>query len=275
MTAGNGQLVACRLISGVPVGCGPPEAVVAAIDARVSHGQLCLGYVNTHTAYLLARDGAYRSICNRFMLLNDGIGLDALSLIKYGRAFEFNLNGSDFTPRYLQATGHRYRIFVLGGRPGVAERAAAALQRIAPQHTCVGSHRGHLQPHEERGVVSMINAAGADLVIVGFGNPDQEVWIARHARDLNADLLIGVGALLDFLAGSMPRAPRWMQRARLEWLHRLALEPRRLWKRYVLFTPLLLLRAVTERGRAWTISLLPAATADLWLDQLGSLASVF
>jgi hypothetical protein len=66
-----------------------------------------------------------------------------------------------------------------------------------------------------------------------------------------------------------------MQRARLEWLHRLALEPRRLWKRYVLFTPLLLLRAVTERGRAWTISLLPAATADLWLDQLGSLASVF
>jgi len=263
------------MISGVPVDCGPPEDVVAAIDAKAAEGQLCLGYVNTHTAYLLGRDGAYRALCRRFMLLNDGVGLDALSLIKYGRGFEFNLNGSDFTPIYLKATRHRYRVFVLGGRSGVAERAVAALQQIAPQHTYVGSHRGHLEPHEEAAVVAAINASRADLLIVGFGNPEQERWIARHAADLDARVLVGVGALLDFLAGSVLRAPRWMQRARIEWMHRLALEPRRLWRRYVIFTPLVLLSAVTERARAWTMSLLPAITAGGWLDPLDALAFIF
>jgi exopolysaccharide biosynthesis WecB/TagA/CpsF family protein len=248
--------------------------MVEKIDATVSQRQVCLGYVNTHTAYLLARDPAYRSLFRDFMLLNDGIGLDLLSLIRYGRAFEFNLNGSDFTPLLLQATKHRHRIFVLGGRPGVADRAAAALQKIAPQHEYVGAHRGHLQPHEEDGVVRAINAARATLVIVGFGNPDQEVWMAKHAPRLDAGLLIGVGALLDFLAGSVPRAPAWMQRARIEWLHRVALEPRRLWKRYFLFTPALVLRAATERVRRLAAALVTATMPELWADHLAPLAAM-
>jgi alpha-1,3-mannosyltransferase len=241
-----------RNISGVLVSSGSPQGWVAEIDATLARRKMCLGYVNTHTAYLLARDAGYRSVCRNFTLLNDGIGLDILSFIKYGRTFESNLNGSDFTPLFLRETRHRFRIFLLGGQPGVAEQAAIACQRLAPQHEYVGTHRGHLSEQEERDVVGLIGAARANLVIVGFGNPDQEVWIAKYAHDLDADLIIGVGALFDFLTGLVPRAPSWMQRLRLEWLHRLALEPRRLWKRYIVFTPALILQAVLERlCRGW------------------------
>lgn len=221
---------------------------------------MCLGYVNTHTAYLLARDEAYRSLCRQFTLLNDGIGLSILSLIKYGRFFEFNLNGSDFTPLFLRATRHRFRIFLLGGKPGVAKRAAIALKRIAPQHKYVGTHRGHLNEREEREVLGLIKAARANLVVVGFGNPDQEVWMAKYARELDASLVIGVGALLDFLAGRIPRAPGWMQRVKLEWMHRLVLEPKRLWRRYIVYTPVLLVQALIERSRLhrWLRSMLAA-----------------
>jgi alpha-1,3-mannosyltransferase len=236
-----------RDISGVAVCCGPPADWVAAIDGRISKEPTCLAYVNTHTAYLLARDESYRSICRQFTLLNDGIGLDILSLIKYGRSFEFNLNGSDFTPFFLRTTRHRFRIFLLGGKPGVAERAAIAMRRIAPQHKYVGTHRGHLDASAEREVADRIRATQANLVIVGFGNPDQEIWMAKYARELGVDLVIGVGALLDFQAGSIPRAPGWMQRVRAEWLHRLVLEPKRLWKRYVVYTPLLILQALAEK----------------------------
>jgi alpha-1,3-mannosyltransferase len=198
--------VSRREISGVPVCCGPPEDWVSAIDDRIAREKLCLGYVNTHTAYLLAQDPSFRSIVREFTLFNDGIGLDIVSLIKYGRSFEFNLNGSDFTPFFLRTTRHRFRIFLLGGRPGVASRAVLALRRIAPQHSYVGAHRGHLDEAEESHVAEQISRARANLVIVGFGNPAQERWMARYAREVDADLIIGVGALLDFLAGSVPRA---------------------------------------------------------------------
>jgi len=84
--------------------------------------------------------------------------------------------------------------------------------------------------------------------------------MAKYMHELQADLIIGVGALLDFLAGTVPRAPVWMQRMKLEWLHRLLLEPRRLWKRYIVFTPALILQAVLERlRRGWVGSIVTAA----------------
>jgi len=250
-----------RQICGVAVWCGSPGHWVATLDDMIAEKRVRLGYVNTHTAYLLARDPAYREVMQTFTLLNDGVGLDALSYIKYGRRFEFNLNGSDFTPLFLCTTRHRFRIFLLGGKPGVAAAAALALGRIAPQHAYVGAHRGHLMPEEEPQVVELIRACGADMVIVAFGNPEQELFIGRHADALGARVTIGVGALLDFLAGRVRRAPTWMQRAHLEWVHRLAHEPGRLWKRYLLFTPLLILEALSERhlGRRWLSSMIAGA----------------
>jgi alpha-1,3-mannosyltransferase len=237
-----------RTISGVDIHCGAPSDCVAAIDQEVARRKVCLAYVNSFTAYLLARNSSYRSVLGDFFLLNDGIGLDLVSLIKYGRRFDHNLNGTDFTPFYLRATRHAYRIYLLGGRPGIAQRAVAALQRIAPQHTYVGEHDGYFDATQAEAIIAEIRAKRADVVIVALGNPGQELWIAHNIDRTGARLAIGVGALLDFLADAVPRAPAWMRRLRLEWLHRLALEPKRLWKRYILFTPVLIAQALAEKS---------------------------
>ncbi len=237
-----------RMISGVAVSCGPLTDCVAAIDDDVVRGSVRLGFINTFTAYLLGKDDRFRSSLRDFVLFNDGIGLDLVSLIKYGERFAFNLNGSDFTPLYLKSTRHRFRIYLLGGRPGIAERAAAALREIAPQHDYVGARHGYFKDAENAAVLADIKARRADVVIVALGNPRQEIWIAGNIEKTGARLAIGVGALFDFLAEAIPRAPMWMRRAKLEWLYRLSLEPKRLWKRYMVFTPALIMQALAEKS---------------------------
>jgi exopolysaccharide biosynthesis WecB/TagA/CpsF family protein len=245
----DGLHLSSRMISGVAVCCGPPTDCVAAIDESVGRGSVRLGFVNTFAAYLLGKSDHLQSVLRDFVLLNDGIGLDLVSLIKYGERFGFNLNGTDFTPFYLKATRHKYRIYLLGGRPGIAERAAVALKRIAPQHDYVGEHHGYFAEAENAEIVADINARRADLVLVALGNPQQEIWIADNIDKTAARLAIGVGALFDFLADAIPRAPLWMRRGKLEWLYRLSLEPKRLWKRYMVFTPALIMQALAEKSR--------------------------
>ena len=92
-------------------------------------------------------------------------------------------------------------------------------------------------PAEDRRLVQMINDSGADVAWIGLGSPKQEQWMAANRDRLNPSVLIGVGAAFDFLAGTKRRAPPWMRRAGLEWLHRLISEPARLWRRYLLVTP--------------------------------------
>ena len=244
----DGVHLSSRKISGVAVRCGPATDCVAAIDEDVARGSVCLGFVNTFTAYLLGKSHHYQKMLRDFVLLNDGIGLDLVSLIKYGERFGFNLNGTDFTPFYLKSTRHKYRIYLLGGRPGIAERAAAALRRIAPQHDYVGERHGYFAEAENAEIIADIKARRADLVLVALGNPRQEIWIADNIDAAGARLAIGVGALFDFLADAMPRAPLWMRRTKLEWLYRLSLEPKRLWKRYMVFTPALILQALAEKS---------------------------
>jgi alpha-1,3-mannosyltransferase len=245
----DSALVSSRMISGVPIFSGAPADCVAAIDDDVARRAVRLGFVNSFTAYLLAKNDAYRALVRHFVLLNDGIGLDIVSLIRYGSRFRCNLNGTDFTPFYLKTTRHKYRVYLLGGRPGIAEKAAAALQGIAPQHDYVGVHDGYFSETGNAEVVADIKAKRASLVIVALGNPQQEMWIADNMEKVGAQLTIGVGALFDFLADAVPRAPLWMRRLRLEWLYRLLMEPRRLWKRYMVFTPLLIAHALAERVR--------------------------
>jgi alpha-1,3-mannosyltransferase len=245
----DGKLLSTRTISGVAIRSGSPAGCVAAIDDAVAERSVRLGFVNSFTAYLLARSAAYRASLRDFFLLNDGVGLDIVSLVRHGRRFPFNLNGTDFTPFYLRTTRHRYRVYLLGGRPGIAEKAAAALQRLAPRHHYIGARHGYFAEPQNTDVIADIRAKRADLIIVALGNPRQETWIAENLEETGARLAIGVGALLDFLADAVPRAPLWVRRLRLEWLYRMLLEPGRLWKRYVVFTPLLIARAVGERVR--------------------------
>src|SRR5690606_1181318 len=141
------------------------------------------------------------------ILFNDGIGVDIASWLLFGRRFPENLNGTDFVPRYLRGTPHSLRIFLLGARPGVAERAARALAREMPQHSCVGCRNGYMEPDEGQDVIDEIRRARADVLLVAMGNLKQEVWLADHFAATGCILGFGVGGLFDFVAGVVPRAP--------------------------------------------------------------------
>jgi N-acetylglucosaminyldiphosphoundecaprenol N-acetyl-beta-D-mannosaminyltransferase len=128
-----------------------------------------------------------------------------------------------------------YRHYLYGGAEGVAETLATALEARFPGLQVVGTHTPpfrDLTEEEDRAIIDRINDANPDLVWVGLSTPKQERWMAAHLGRLEAPVMVGVGAAFDFLSGRKPQAPRWMQRSGLEWLFRLATEPRRLWPRY-------------------------------------------
>ena len=130
--------------------------------------------------------------------------------------------------------------FYLGGEPGVADALAQNLQRRFPGLPVAGTYSPPFRastPAEEDALIQLINASGAAVVWVGLGSPKQDLWMARYRSRLHAPLLIGVGAAFDFLTGRQRQAPRWMQRPGLEWLFRLASQPGRLWRRYLIYNP--------------------------------------
>lgn len=163
-------------------------------------------------------------------LLNDGVGLDIAALLKHGRRYKANLNGTDFVPAFLKKLPTRHRLFLFGGQPGIAKKAALVIERDIGQQV-VGCMDGYT-PLAADALCRQINESGAEIVLVALGNPLQEAWIRAHMHALDAPLLIGVGALFDFLSGETRRAPAWVQAIRCEWIFRLSLEPRRLLRRY-------------------------------------------
>lgn len=166
------------------------------------------------------------------IIVNDGIGMDIASLLQHGKRYKDNLNGTDFMPLLLKTFTQSHKIFLLGGKPGVAQKAGDAIERQSGQQV-VGYADGYSNG-DPAALCARINASGADIVLVAMGNPIQEDWIRQHMGTLNARLFVSVGALFDFLSGGAQRAPLWVQKIRFEWLFRLTREPRRLAQRYTL-----------------------------------------
>ncbi len=147
--------------------------------------------------------------------------------------------GSDLVPAifdYAQTNKTPIKVFLLGAMPGVAERAKTAIHQQWPHVEVVGT----LSPDfgfdkndaESRAICETVNKTGAELLVLGLGAPKQELWVTAYASQLKVKAALCVGATIDFLAGEKPRAPMWMRRVGLEWLHRMLSEPKRLAKRY-------------------------------------------
>jgi beta-1,4-glucosyltransferase len=166
------------------------------------------------------------------LIVSDGVAMDIAALLIHGYSFSENLNGTDFCPALFASMLPPRKIFLIGGRPGVAEKAGEVIRQRFGQ-VIVGCVDGFDQLRA-KDICSQINASGAEIVLVALGNPRQEAWIRKHFESIDSRLIIGVGALLDFLTGTVPRAPIWVRRMRGEWLFRLCLEPKRLLKRYSL-----------------------------------------
>jgi alpha-1,3-mannosyltransferase len=190
-----------------------------------------LAYANAHTINLANKKNNYKKTLKDFFVLPDGIGVDLASKYKYGDKFKANLNGTDFTPEIFHHLNNK-RIYVLGAQEGLAQKAQEIWKGKYPQHSWVGSHHGYIDEKTSVSVVDKIKALNADILIVAMGNPIQEQWIENYSERSGALLVIGVGALLDFTAGEVKRAPRWIQNLRAEWVYRLLQEPKRMWKRY-------------------------------------------
>ncbi|MDY6922262.1 MAG: WecB/TagA/CpsF family glycosyltransferase [Pseudomonadota bacterium] len=167
------------------------------------------------------------------LIVNDGVGMEIASRLIHHCNFPENLNGTDFVPKLLHESRATARVFLLGAAPNIAQRAGHTLREKYGVTVC-GCRNGYAEATSDRQVIEHINRCGANVLLVGMGNPLQEEWLLHHQREIDAPLLIGVGALFDFLSGEKPRAAPWIQRLRLEWLHRMCLEPGRLARRYTL-----------------------------------------
>jgi alpha-1,3-mannosyltransferase len=199
-------------------------------------------FANAHTLNSTVADRRVQSILDRSIVFNDGIGVDLASRLLFGKAFPENLNGTDFVPHYLRTSQHRYRVFLLGGQPGVAVEAAGRLAQLAPQHEFVGTCHGYYTKDDLPSIIAQIRRTRADILLVAMGNPHQETWLNEHLKHTGCRLGFGVGGLFDFMAGVVPRAPRWVQDARMEWAYRVLQQPTRLWRRYFVQMPIFLVR---------------------------------
>jgi N-acetylglucosaminyldiphosphoundecaprenol N-acetyl-beta-D-mannosaminyltransferase len=220
-----------------------PEAVeklqawIAATDGRCRY----VVTPNVDHAVMYSERPELRAAYERASLvLADGFPVVAASRL-LGRPLPERVAGSDLAPALFAASkpgkaGERMRVYLLGAAPGVAERAGRNIEARWPGVEIVGTYSPPLgferDERENAAIIERINAARADVLVIGLGAPKQELWIAAHQEKLTAKTALCIGATIDFLAGEKKRAPRWMQRFGVEWLHRLLSEPKRLLKRY-------------------------------------------
>lgn len=236
-----------RAILDVNIEVSTFEEAAAFLDERIGRRERTIvTFANAHTLNRLRSEKRAQSLGRNLVLFNDGIGVDIASWLLFGKRFPENLNGTDFVPRYLRHTRHPLRIFLLGAKAGVAERAAARFAADFPQHTIGGCRDGYFGPGEVGRVVADIRNSRADLLLAAMGNLEQELWLAEHLADTGCTLGFGVGGLFDFVAGVVPRAPSWVRALHMEWLYRMLQEPRRLWRRYLVGMPIFLFRVMRQ-----------------------------
>lgn len=184
-------------------------------------------------------DGSFKRILNSAdLVVPDGMPLVWLGRLR-GFPVRRRVYGPELMMTFCQQTAPKgYRHFFLGGTPGLPERLSETLRRRIPALQIAGAFSppfGQVTPEEDEATEAMINATNADVVWVGLSEIKQDTWMYDHRGKLNAPVLVGIGAAFDFLAGTKRQAPEWMRENGLEWLFRLLQEPRRLWRRYLVY----------------------------------------
>lgn len=226
-------------ILGVPVDCVDMAGAVDFLCDHVEQGKGCATVfaVNPEKVMRARRDtDLHRLLASATLLIPDGIGVVIaarwLKLGRFGR-----VPGSELMPRLCSEAAERgHGVFLFGARPEVNEAAAAALARRYPGLAIAGRQHGYVAKADMPALVERINASGADILFVALGSPRQEAWMCAHAADLNVKVAQGVGGTFDVLAGRVNRAPKFFRSVNLEWLYRLACEPRRIWRQRALLS---------------------------------------
>lgn len=240
-----------RVLS-IPVDAWQAAELIATALAWAKAGEpRTVMYANVHvlnTAY--EQPGLRVALESADTVYCDGSGV-RLGARLLGQRLPARMTAADWIDDFCAAaSAARTTLFLLAGQPGVAATAAERLTARHPGLRIVGTHHGYVgEPAAAESALAAIEAARPQFVFAGMGTPVQEAWVTQHRVRLGARVVWCVGALFDFVAGVQRRGPPWLVRNHMEWAARLASDPARLWKRYVVGNPLFLLRVAGERLR--------------------------
>jgi N-acetylglucosaminyldiphosphoundecaprenol N-acetyl-beta-D-mannosaminyltransferase len=230
-------------VAGVPLDPMTVDELVSRLAAWSDRalGRCHLGFdVYAHCINQAAHDAAYRAALQVSDLnYADGMGVVlALRLLGVPAGQVEKATTTDLIHPLCRAWAlERRHLFLLGARPGIAEAAAARLVSLCPGLVIAGTHHGYFDEDASPGVIELVNRSDADVLLVCRGVPREQLWLVSHRASLHVGLAMTGGALFDFLSGQVRRGPKVLTDHGFEWLCRLALEPRRLGRRYLLGNP--------------------------------------
>ncbi len=224
--------------------------IAAWLDARTCH---YISVCTVQTIMECQRDKAmHRAVNGAGLATPDGMPLVWLSRWR-GHAGVSRVYGPDLMLALCALSVEKgYSHYFYGGAQGVPTLLADRLKQRFPGLQVAGAYSPPfraLTAEEDAHIITQINQAAPDVIWVGLGTPKQDLWMAAHRSRLTAPVLIGVGAAFDFHTGRIPQAPKWMQDAGLEWFFRLIHEPRRLWYRYLVYNPWIVLLVLAQSLR--------------------------
>jgi N-acetylglucosaminyldiphosphoundecaprenol N-acetyl-beta-D-mannosaminyltransferase len=237
---------------GIPVAATNMASAIQTVSSWIQGGERgkMVTFTTVHMLVEATRNSDFSNMLQRSDLnCPDGMPLVWYGGRKSGSSVE-RVCGPEFLPAFSEVTAPlKFRHFFYGGGEGVAAKAVEELQRVIPDLQVAGFYSPPFRPltaEEDQQIVDSINASNCDLVWVCLGCPKQEIWITTHRYRLNVPVLLAVGLALDVAAGTKSRAPLLMRNAGLEWLFRLCQEPRRLWKRYLIYNSIFLYRLLAD-----------------------------
>lgn len=235
-----------RKIFGLDIAVVTRERALELLETRINKKiSVRLAFVNANLANVAYEEKEIHNMLRGFFLLNDGSGINMASKLIYRQSFPDNLNGTDFTPYFLDHCSTHLRVFLLGASPIVITRTAAIFSQRWPQHCLAGYQHGFFSKSDEEDIINTIKVAKPNLILVALGNGLQERWVEKLVPDFTLSAW-GVGAFFDFISGEISRAPSWMRMLGVEWIYRLLLEPGRMWRRYLLGNPKFVIRILRE-----------------------------
>lgn len=204
---------------------------------------------NVHTTVMSHEEDAYKKIQNEsFVALPDGKPLSIVSKLRGYKEAE-RVTGPDLMKEIFEVSEKKgYKHYFYGSTNETLDKLMKELELEYPKLNVVGYHSPPFRPlseEEDSEIISQINNINPDFIWVGLGAPKQEIWMSDHAGKINS-LMIGVGAGFDYFAKNIKRAPRWMQKFSLEWMYRLMQDPKRLWKRYLVYNTKFIILVIKE-----------------------------
>lgn len=204
----------------------------------------CMFFVNSHTLNIAYENLEYKNILNSSSVtFGDGTGV-RWGARTSGQKMKANLNGTDLVPQFLShAREYDLRVFLLGGRPKLIESAANYLTKNFLRVQVSGFHHGYFTEDDNDDIIQFINSTHPHVLLVGMGNPNQEVWIHNNRNKIKVPLVIGVGGLFHYWAGDLTRAPKYLREFGMEWLGILLQQPHK-WERYIKYSPRFLARII-------------------------------